>query len=174
MSFHSSSILTAILALTVGSTVAIAANPSSDNVFSNSTPDTVNSPIAQRPNRGRGVENVDKFMEQLNLTEDQKRQISAIREKYQAQMQQLRTSEQANRQELETMMSGNASNDQLRSKHQQMVQTRERMNNLRFESLLEMRQVLTPAQRNQLAQLMQERRNNVRMMRNQRPNNNQN
>ncbi|MDV3000069.1 MAG: hypothetical protein N5P05_001675 [Chroococcopsis gigantea SAG 12.99] len=172
MSSYSTSVLGAIMALTVGGTLAIAATPSFNDV--KPSPSSVNQTVSQRPQRVRGTEDGDKFMEQLNLTEDQKRQISAIREKYKGQLQQARTNIQTSNQELETMMAGNASNEQLRAKHQEMMGMRDKMNDLRFESLLEMRQVLTPAQRSQLAQLTQERKDNARTMRNQRRNNNQN
>ena len=56
------------------------------------------------------------------------------------------------------MMQGNASENDLRNKHQEIVSLRQQMGNLRFESMLEMRKVLTPEQRQQFVQLMQERR----------------
>ena len=55
-------------------------------------------------------------------------------------------------------MQGNASEDQLRSKHQEIANLRQQMGNIRFESMLEMRKILTAEQRQKLAQFLQQRR----------------
>ena len=67
-----------------------------------------------------------------------------------------------NEQELNSLLSNNASDRDIRSKHQQISRNRQEMSNLQFESFLEIRQVLTPAQRTEFSQLMQERRPNSR------------
>ena len=68
----------------------------------------------------------------------------------------------SNQQELNSLLSNNASDREVRSKHQQISRNRQEMSNLQFESFLEIRQVLTPAQRTEFSQLMQERRSNSR------------
>lgn len=149
-------ILSAAMALTVGTTVLfthnVTATPTTDLTIAQATSE----PSPQgRPRRARGEDNL---LEQLNLTEEQKRQIAAIRQKYQGQMSQLREAMKSDRQEMETLMNGNASDNQLRAKHREIQQNQQRLGDLRFQSLLETRKVLTPAQRTQLAQLMQQRR----------------
>jgi hypothetical protein len=47
--------------------------------------------------------------------------------------------------------------ENIRAKHQQISANRQEMSNLQFESFLEIRQVLTPAQRTEFSQLMQGR-----------------
>jgi Spy/CpxP family protein refolding chaperone len=104
----------------------------------------------------------ERLIEQLNLTDDQKSKIAAIRQKYQEKTKTLRETMRSNEQELNSLLSNNASDRDIRSKHQQVSRNRQEISNLQFESFLEIRQVLTPAQRTEFSQLMQERRANSR------------
>ena len=118
----------------------------------------------QRPeNRPRGMDNSrERLIEQLNLTDEQKSKVAAIRQKYQDKTKQLRETLRSNEQELNSLLSNNASDRDIRAKHQQISRNRQEMSNLQFESFLEIRQVLTPAQRTEFSQLMQERCPNSR------------
>jgi Spy/CpxP family protein refolding chaperone len=60
------------------------------------------------------------------------------------------------------MMSGTASEDSIRAKHTEIVQLRQQLENLGFESMLESRAVLTPDQRQQFAQLMEKQRGKMK------------
>jgi len=113
----------------------------------------------QRPeNRPRRMNNSrEGLIEQLNLTDDQKSKVAAIRQKYQEKTKKLRENLRSNEQELNSLLSNNASDRDIRSKHQQISRNRQEISNLQFESFLEIRQVLTPAQRTEFSQLMQER-----------------
>jgi len=123
----------------------------------------------QRPeNRPRGMDNSrERLIEQLNLTDDQKSKVAAIRQKYQEKTKKLRETLRSNEQELNSLLSNNASDRDIRSKHQQVSRNRQEISNLQFESFLEIRQVLTPAQRTEFSQLMQERCPNSRNCRRQ-------
>jgi Spy/CpxP family protein refolding chaperone len=118
----------------------------------------------QRPeNRPRGMNNSrERLIEQLKLTDDQKSKVAAIRQKYRVQIQKLQETIRKNEQELNSLLSNNASDRDIRAKHQQISLNRQEISNLQFESFLEIRQVLTPAQRTEFSQLMQERRANSR------------
>ncbi|MCZ8189165.1 MAG: Spy/CpxP family protein refolding chaperone [Microcystis sp. LE19-338.1B] len=118
----------------------------------------------QRPeSRPRRVDNSrEGLIEQLNLTDEQKSKVAAIRQKYQEKTKKLRETLRSNEQELNSLLSNNASDRDIRSKHQQVSRNRQEISNLQFESFLEIRQVLTPAQRTEFSQLMQERRANSR------------
>jgi Spy/CpxP family protein refolding chaperone len=100
------------------------------------------------------------WMESLNLTDRQKQQLEAIRQKYQGQMQSLSEQLRTSQNELRTLMAGNGSDSEIRAKHNQVANLRQQLGELRFNSMLESRQVLTPEQRQKFSQLMQERRNN--------------
>ncbi|MFN4066703.1 MAG: Spy/CpxP family protein refolding chaperone [Thermosynechococcus sp.] len=103
-------------------------------------------------------------LENLNLTPEQRQRLQAVRQQYQGQMEQTRNQLRTAKQELRQMMSGNASEDQIRSKHQQVRQLENQLASLRFESMLAMRGILTPQQRQALATQMQQRRQGNRAM----------
>jgi Spy/CpxP family protein refolding chaperone len=111
--------------------------------------------IAQnRPNPRNEQMKKGGFMERLNLTESQRSQIEAIQAKRKTEMTQINTQLKTKQDELRTMMNGNASDQQLRSKHTEIVKLRQQLGNLNFENMLEIRAVLTPQQRNQMGQMM--------------------
>jgi periplasmic protein CpxP/Spy len=161
MSVSSISILGTTLVLTLATNLAIIPQglsyPQDDLIIAQTS-----SP--QPPeNRTRKVNpSRERLIEQLNLTDDQKKKIAAIRQKYQQQTKQIRETLRINEQELDTLMANNASDRDIRSKHQQISRNRQEMSNLQFESFLEIRQVLTPTQRTEFAKLMQERRASFR------------
>ena len=123
-------------------------------------------PVAQRPGddgppgppgRGQG-----ELFEQLNLSQDQMQKMQQIQERYKTQMQQQQQTLRQAEDEFRDMMAGTADKNQLREKHRQVQALREKMGELRLESLLEMREVLTPDQRRQMAEMMQQRRPGMR------------
>lgn len=123
-------------------------------------------PVAQRPGddgppgppgRGQG-----ELFEQLKLSQDQMQKMQQIRDRYKNQMQQQQQTLRQAEEEFRDMMASTADQSQLREKHRQVQGLREKLGELRFESLLEMREVLTPDQRRQMAELMQQRGQNMR------------
>lgn len=108
--------------------------------------------------RGPNPQREQRLMESLNLNDQQKQELNAIRQKHQSQMETLSAQLRTRQDELRTLMSSNASDNEIRAKHQQVADLRQQLGELRFESMLESRKVLTPDQRKQFAQLMDERR----------------
>ena len=159
MSVRSSTLLAVAVALTVSGTVALAEPFSQSN-----SPPTPNSPsLAQGPRSLRKQQlQKEQFTEQLNLSESQTQQLEAIRQKYWGQMEQLRKKIQPQKQELQNLMAGTADASAIRNQHAQLLSLRQQLGNLRFESMLEMREVLTPEQRRQFAQMMQQHRQQSR------------
>lgn len=159
MSFRPISVLAAILALSLGSSPALAAPLSNLDPPPNNSLDQS---LAQTPRRSRGQQFKERFIEQLNLTEDQKQKMEEIRQQYQGQISQYRETLRAAQKELGDMMAGTNSADAIRAKHQEVINLRQELGELRFESILEMREVLTPEQRSQFAQLMKQNWENRR------------
>lgn len=106
---------------------------------------------------GRGG-NKQGWMDSLNLSDSQKEQLNAIRQRYQEQMRTVSEQLRTNQNELRTLMAGNANENEIRAKHNQVANLRQQLQSLRFDSMLESRQVLTPQQRQQFNELMQEQR----------------
>lgn len=143
------------LVLSLGGTAVLADTPPL------SSPETNPSEVlAQNPGgfrrRGRG-----RLMQQLNLTSQQQQALQDLRADYQNRISQRRDSLRQERQELGQMMAGTASERELRSQYQRVQELQEEMGNLHFESMLKTRSVLTPEQRRQFAELMQERRQSM-------------
>ena len=138
----------AFLMLTLGSATAATAvsNPVEPQTIAQN----------QRPNRQGGKQGG--MFDQLNLSADQKQKMQAISDRYKDQISQRMQAVRQARQELATMMTGTANASQMREKHRQIIGLRQQLEEVQFESTLAMREVLTPEQRSQLTQLMQQRR----------------
>lgn len=168
MLMRQSRIITATIALALGGSMILAKPPANAEFPSITSqaqslaqapeglPNRQNPPVRERKFKG------GKLMEQLNLSESQKQQIDTIRQKYQGQTQQLHQEMRSERQKLQEMMAGTASEAEIRRQHQRVTQLDQQMHNFRFEGMLETRQVLTPEQRRQFAQLMQQHRGQSR------------
>ena len=156
MYFSTVSILGTTMALTLAANLAPTATVLSypqDRLFIAQT----SSPQRSESRPRRMNNSREGLIEQLNLTDDQKSKVAAIRQKYRGKIQKLQETIRKNEQELNSLLSNNASDREFRSKHQQISRNRQEMSNLQFESFLEIRQVLTPAQRTEFSQLMRER-----------------
>jgi len=101
---------------------------------------------------------------QLNLNVEQEEQITAIQDKYDNDIIAIQGQLDSAYQELRQMMSGTESEDVIRGKHEEITAIRQQMADLRFNTMLEIREVLTPEQREQLSYLMQYRRAHSRGM----------
>ncbi|MEL4894032.1 Spy/CpxP family protein refolding chaperone [Crocosphaera sp. Alani8] len=149
-------LIVTVLTLGVGGTMALANSDSepSSSILLSETKILAEEGESKPGRRGRDAQ----FQQVLNLSDAQMQQLGAVRQKYRPQMQRLREQMQVKAQELNQMMQGNVSENELRRKHNEIVSVRQQMGNLRFESMLEMRNVLTTEQRQKLAQLLQQRR----------------
>jgi periplasmic protein CpxP/Spy len=108
-----------------------------------------------RPIRGKGGWG-DKWQEQLNLSAAQKAQIQQIRDQEKTSSQSLRQQMKAAFEKQQSLMTGNASDDQLRQQHREVQALRQQAEDRRFDTMLKIRQVLTPEQRTKAAQLMKD------------------
>ena len=100
---------------------------------------------------------IDKLVQQLDLTSEQSEQIEAIEEQSETENQALFEQLQTNRQEMQSLLASDADPEQLRANHQAGQNLRQELDTNRFETLLEIREVLTPEQRTQMAQMQQRR-----------------
>lgn len=111
----------------------------------------------------RGERSQVKWMDQLNLTQEQKQKLERIQNRYKSEITQRQQAvRQANKKLREMMTAGNTSADQIRRQHKQVQELRQQLEETRLESMLAMREVLTQEQRSKLGQLMQQRQQNSR------------
>lgn len=106
-----------------------------------------------------------RLIQELNLTQEQQQQMQQIKNRYEPQMSSLRQQIRTERQTLQTMMNNNESADAIRAQNETISNLTQQMRNVGFETMLEMREVLTPQQRDQLTQMMNERRSSNRQNR---------
>jgi Spy/CpxP family protein refolding chaperone len=109
--------------------------------------------------RNRGKQ---RLMQQLNLTPEQKQQLREIQQEYSSQIEQQHRELARAQQELATMLIGTTPSGEIRQQYAQVETLRQEHGALRFESMLEMRDVLNPQQRRQFGQVMQQRRGDFR------------
>lgn len=98
------------------------------------------------------------WMAQLNLSQEQKQKLQAIRSQYKDQLSQRKQAVRQVTQQLRDLMTSNASLEEIRAKHQQVQGLRQQLEEVSFESMLATRDVMTLDQRKQYAQLMEQRR----------------
>ena len=98
------------------------------------------------------------LIEQLDLSDEQRTQIQAIQAKYADDLAPNNQNLGTAYQELRDMMIEDTPDEAIRSKHDDIRTMRQQSADLRFESMLEVRQILTTEQRQELADLMEQRR----------------
>ncbi|MDT9176902.1 MAG: Spy/CpxP family protein refolding chaperone [Limnospira sp. PMC 1291.21] len=93
----------------------------------------------------------------LNLTPQQQEMMQAIRDRAATSSERQRQELQASREQMRSLQQSNASPEQLRQQRQRIQELSRALSDQRFETMLEMREVLTPEQRSQLQERMGER-----------------
>lgn len=152
MSLHRS--LLAALMLSLGGAIAFASPTLLPQAIAQNTQNTEEQ---RRPERGKA-----RLMQELNLTSEQTQQIQAIRNQYQDRISQRWQAARQAQRELVDLMAGTASEAQVREKHRQVETLKQQVSQIRFDSTLAMREVLTPEQRRQFAERMENRRENFK------------
>ena len=139
-----------VFLLTLGGVVALA-NP---NPWTNSQ--MAQSFEGKQPTRRQKP----KLTQELNLTPEQKQQLKAIHQEYKGEIKrQIRELRQA-KQELGNLMAGTAPVREVRLKYGEVANMQQQLGELRFESTLAMREVMTIEQRSRFNRLMQKRQEN--------------
>jgi periplasmic protein CpxP/Spy len=106
---------------------------------------------------------VGSLVKELNLSPDQIQKLQQLRMDNKGKNKQHRERRQAlqiAKQELAQLLQGNASSNQIRQKRQQVQSLQREVADMNFENTLAIREILTPAQRIEYNQLMEQRRQN--------------
>ncbi|GAC1477466.1 MAG: hypothetical protein NVS2B14_19030 [Chamaesiphon sp.] len=102
------------------------------------------------------------LMQQLNLTQAQQQQLQTIRNQYKQQMAPTQQALRQAEQKLTDLMTGAASDNEISNQYKQVQQLRQQLADLRFQSMLAIRGVLTTEQRQKFASFMQQHRQHFR------------
>ncbi len=145
--FTASALLVPTAGLAVLHSVSQFSPAQADTLSSTKIVAQATTPSTQKGERGNRFQ-------QLNLSTEQQAQIKTIREQSKTSNQGLRDQMKTAREQLKTLLaSNNASEDSIRQAHQQVQSLAQQMGDRRFDTMLQVRQVLTPEQRTKLAEL---------------------
>ena len=101
--------------------------------------------------------NRGELMRKLNLSNSQKQEIQSIRSRYSSQMSSLKTEMKEARQTMRSLAESNASRSQLESQYNANSRLRNEFADLKFQQMLDIREVLTVAQRREMAEFIEEK-----------------
>jgi periplasmic protein CpxP/Spy len=100
-------------------------------------------------------QNPSSLLEQLNLTNNQNEQIQQIHRQYKQQILKKKNNLARLQQQLSDLMVGTNSVELIRAKNKQLVDLRTEIGELRFESMLATREILTPQQRQKFRDIIE-------------------
>lgn len=103
---------------------------------------------------------IGQLVKQLDLSPTQLQRLRELQAASRGKNKQRRQALQIAKQELSQLLQGNASADQIRQKRQQVQALQREISDTNFENTLAIREILTPAQRLKLQQLIEQRRQN--------------
>lgn len=138
--------LSSVLLLVLGSAIAIA----------KPTPLLDQTLLQNLGGKKSEVQGELKVLEQLNLTAEQTQKLNKIYYQYKEEISQRKKTLRQTTKRLRTLLVSTAPTEEIRTQHQQVERVRQQLETASFESMLAMREVLTPAQRRQFAQLMEQ------------------
>lgn len=133
---------------------AVASNAETNRMSRSKSPVTQ---LAHRRGRG-GHGAMKRVLEQLNLTPEQSQKIDAIHEQFHSDNETLFQEMRTNHQEMRSLLASDASEEQLRQQHQKNQDLHQQLGTNRFETMLQVREILTPEQRSQMAELIGQKR----------------
>jgi periplasmic protein CpxP/Spy len=114
------------------------------NVSENSTPRKIGKP--------------GEILQRLNLTRDQFRQVSVVRKKYQPLIQGQARTVKTLQSKLRSLMASSAESSEVQNAFRELQKHRQDLQQLRFDSSLATRQILTPEQRKAFEAALDKRR----------------
>jgi periplasmic protein CpxP/Spy len=118
-----------------------------------------------QPRRGRSPK-MGQLFQALNLTTEQTQKLKSIHQEYKNPIREQQRNLREARQAMQQMIGSNTPAATVLSKFQEVQQMQQSLTQLRFKSLLAMREVLTTIQRQQLAQQMKTRQAERKGLRN--------
>ncbi len=97
------------------------------------------------------------LFQQLELTPEQSAQIETIEQKSRSETETLRQEMRQNVEKMRSLLTASdAAPEELRQQHEQIQALREQLDDQRFETMLQVREILTPEQRTQAAELIEQ------------------
>lgn len=133
---------------------ALAEPASGDVKMDDSTSPKPGKSWKQGKKKFKGGHHRGKWMADLDLSVDQKAKMKDIKKKSRDQVKTLREDMRAKHQALRVLMTGDGTPDAIRAAHKDAEAVRQKLDDLQFETMLEIRGILTPAQRQKFGDSM--------------------
>ncbi|MEM6612723.1 MAG: Spy/CpxP family protein refolding chaperone [Cyanobacteria bacterium P01_C01_bin.72] len=108
--------------------------------------------------RGDRGKKMNRLLQQLELTPEQSQQIESIQEESKSTAQELKDQLQTQDRGMRSLLSSDATDEQIRQEYQQAKAIRQQLSDNRFETMLQIREILTPEQRARAAELIESHR----------------
>ncbi|WP_099239336.1 Spy/CpxP family protein refolding chaperone [Synechococcus sp. BDU 130192] len=146
---------------------AVALSLTGEMAIADSTTKATHFTVAPAPVlMSQGDEQEADLVDRLDLSTAQRQQIQGIRANYRSQMGAKRAAIQQAKNTMRTLMrNSTTSRNQLEAQHRTITNLRQDLADLHFRQMLDIREVLTPAQRAELAQHMAQKRQGDRFQR---------
>ena len=114
--------------------------------------------IAENPDSLSNNNSKITLFQKLNLTASQQEKIEQIHHLYYPKISQIREQLTTAKEELTDMMAGATSATVIRTKHQEILNLRQKLGEVQLETMLATREVLTVEQRQNFADILRSRR----------------
>ena len=98
-----------------------------------------------------------KIFQKLNLDQEQRTKVQAVREKYKAQMKSLREQKRAAKEKMKSLKSS-GSDSEITAAHKNLQTAKNQLADLRLQRMLEMKKILTTEQFDKLQSFRKERK----------------
>lgn len=132
------------------------------SVLANPNYNNVSGKISQTQQSQQSQGSPEGIFQQLDLTEEQTQKIMTIRNQHQEDIVKSLENLRGAQEELNNMIISSSSDNQLREKHSEVIQLRKELAELQFDTILKMREVLTPEQLEKWSTLMKQRRESLK------------
>ena len=129
-----------------------------EDILIDSNPVLLSQIFAQNSENQNYNRDKPRWIQELNLSQDQVDKIKEIRDRYQDQILERKQAYNQAIQELRSLISSTASKEIIRAKHQQVQSIKQQLEKLNFDSIMAIREILTPDQLRQFDDLLQKRR----------------
>ncbi|MDG2990333.1 Spy/CpxP family protein refolding chaperone [Candidatus Synechococcus calcipolaris G9] len=122
---------------------------------------SVGSVLAQ-PTSAPVATEMPKWMAALKVTPAQAESMIAVQAKYKPMVQEMQTELNQAEESLENLLVTGASNDEIRTQHEKVLDLKKKIDMTRLESALEIKEILTLEQRQMLSTMTRQRLVNLR------------
>ncbi len=109
-------------------------------------------------NKGKNKGGKDGIFKQLDLSEDQRKELKEIRSSRKDKMKSLREEKRNSREAFQQAMESGSSDSKLKSLHSKMLSAEESFKSYKFETMLKTRGILTSSQKSKFNELKSQMR----------------